>query len=376
MNRYLKYIALSILVIFTLSRFINIEADFPKRYTDGGFVLTDEGWYCNGAVSKILTGKWVGDGFQSMPIIPVNHIVQFIAMSIFGVSATVSRSVIALFFVVFIVALYFICIKLYDEKSALIAIVPIATSPVLFAYSRISLLEIEMLAFVLLSILFASYKKLIPSILFMFIALLTKPTAIFAIVPIGYIILKNCGTKKAVVSQGIIIVTYGFYLMAIHDYFPEAFSGFFKANVSGRIELSPLKAIENLSIFDVVLMSLSTTMVPIAVSGKKWLFPVLLFSFSIIMVAANGYQPNRYFIIMTLPLCMIIAAGLHELKDTKKYVAFILAFSFIINGSIIFRMINKQEYKLKNYCQNVDTKKIQINMINTVTLFNGHLIRR
>jgi len=358
--------------LFTLLRFINIESDFPDQYIDGGFVMTDEGWYCNGAVSKIVTGKWVGYGFKNMLVIPTNHIIQFVAMSIFGVSATTSRSVIAFMFILFIIALFLICKNIYGYYPAVIALIPVVTSPWLFAYSRISLLEIEVLAFVSWAIAALIYKKRALAILLMIIALLTKPTAAFAIIPLIYLSSQQESIKTSIIIFISIFLGYAFYLIIVYLYDPMTIKDFFFYNIEERVNISFLHVFEKMVYLDFVLFTSAIIVFPMITPIKKSIFPIMLFIMILIPIIFNGYQPNRYFLFFALPLCLIVAAGISGTKNPNRHIMVIITLALFINSPAIYSIMTDARYSMKNFCELFRNKdNITGTMANTISLFSG-----
>jgi 4-amino-4-deoxy-L-arabinose transferase-like glycosyltransferase len=366
----LNYILIGIIVLFAALRFIDIEADFPQKFIDGGFVLTDEGWYCNGATSKILTGTWVSDAFQSMPVIPVNHILQYINMSVFGVSSATLRYSMCVFFLVFIFIMYLVCKRLYDPLSALVALIPLVTSGYLFAYSRIGLIDIEMLMMISVSILMAVYKRPVLSSVFMIVALLTKTSAMFAIVPIGYLLYKQIDIKKAIIYISIVIGIYGFYMLSVKSSYPEVFNTFFSSNISGRAKISVYSAVNKIISFDIVLfLSLC-----VALSGfeiKKNVFNLMLLLFGFAMISMNGYQPNRYFIVLVPAVCMIIASGMYELKDKRKFIYIITGICLLFNGVDIYQMFKSRQHTLRNCFKALSNENVKGPISSTAMLYTS-----
>lgn len=364
----IQKISALIIIIFSLLRFVNIESDFPRKYIDGGFVFTDEGWYCNAAIAKINTGKWQGEGFQSMPIIPVNHLIQYATMSLFGVSATTTRATVSVFFCMFITAVYLCLRKIYGSKTSLAPIVVLAASSYLFAYSRIALLEIEMLFFVTVSILFALNKKWLPAAVFTVVALLTKTTAMFCIIPIAYLLFDN--RKRALYYLVSVFAVYGIYMLEVRSLFPDAFASFFGSNVSGRAKVSILSSISNVALFDTVLFALFVASFGLLKRNRMLNFYALLFLFGVVMIGMNGYQPNRYFAILVVPMAFVIAEGLNNSGSRLKHEVIIVAVSILFNLKPIIDTLQPR-YTMRNFCRSMSEMKDVGPSSSTISMFNG-----
>ena len=365
-NGYIKFVAILIIATFALIRFVNIQADFPKMYTDGGFIFTDEGWYCNAAIAKINTGKWTGKGFQSIPVIPVNHIIQYCTMSIFGISAATTRATVSVFFILFLLTMFLICRKMFDSKSAIIALVPIATSAYLMAYSRVALLEIEMMFFVSVAVLSAMHKKTAVAVFMTLIALLVKPTAMFCVVPIAYLFWEN--KKQAITYISLSVIIYAMYIFAVKSSYPEAFSLFFASNVSGRAKISVLRSIQNISTFDVSMFSLA--LMSILTVSKKSIFACLLILFSVAMIGMNGYQPNRYFAILVIPFALLIAEGASKFGNRNRFALTVIIVSVVFNLSAVVAVMSTNN-TMERYCNSIRSMNDLGPLGATIDMFNG-----
>jgi 4-amino-4-deoxy-L-arabinose transferase-like glycosyltransferase len=367
MNNNIKTILIAVISIFCLWRLFYIDADFPRIYTDGGFVETDEGWYCNWATAKILTGKWLGEGFQSMPVMPVNHVIQYVAMSIFGVSIYTARYTAALFFFALLASIYFTNRKMFGGGPALISIVPIACSSFLFAYSRIALIDIEMLAFVSLSFLAASYKKTVLSSVVMAVAILTKTSAVCFIVPLA-IMLFLCDNKKVLYGIIVCVSTPAVFFLISYLMNADAVQGFFKSNASSRAGNGFSTVMHNALRFDAASIIIASAVSVWAIKDK-WIkvFSSMVF-FAVAMIACNTYQPMRYFTLLYIPLSMIIAAGVKNM-DFKKYAVVVLVASVILNIGTIFGIMNNLTFNMANEIKNFKCESVSGRMANTVTLW-------
>ena len=367
MNNNIKTILIAVISIFCLWRLFYIDADFPRIYTDGGFVETDEGWYCNGATAKILTGKWLGEGFQSMPVMPVNHVAQYGMMSIFGVSIYTARYTAVFFFFVLLISIYFTNRKMFGNGPALVSVVPIACSSFIFAYSRIALIDIEMLAFVSLSFLAASHKKSIVAAVIMAVAILTKTSAVCFVAPLFVMLFMN-SRKSAVTGMSVCIAILSIFFVASYSVNTSAFHDFFKANASSRAGNGFSTVMHNALRFDAASIIIASAVSVWAIKDK-WIkvFSSMVF-FAVAMIACNTYQPMRYFTLLYIPLSMIIAAGVKNM-DFKKYAVVVLVASVILNIGTIFGIMNNLTFNMATEIKNFKCESVSGRMANTVTLW-------
>lgn len=370
---------LAVVVLFALIRLINIDADFPRIYTDGRFIETDEGWYCNSATSKILTGKWAGEGFQSMPVMPVNHIVQYVSMSIFGVSILTARYTAVFFFLLLLLSLYLINRKLFGPVPAMVSVVPIACSSFLFAYSRIALVDIEMVSIVSLSVLAASYKKSVVSALLLVVAILTKTSAICFVVPVAVMVYQTDKKSflKSVAIGAILIATY-FSMQVLFNW--ESVSIFLTSNGSGRIGNGFTALLYNAAKFDAATLMVAATVFPFAIKSGHFKTIIIMMLFSLAMIGFNTYQPMRYFIVLYLPISMMIAAGMEQFNGkiaagVSQFNGKIAASIFVLSGSVLLNIgtisgiILNPSFNMKKSITAIKCDSVKGRMANTVTLW-------
>lgn len=362
-----KIAVVAVIVVLCLARLFYIDADFPRIYTDGLFCETDEGWYCNGATSKILTGKWSGEGFQSMPVMPVNHVVQYAAMSIFGISIYTARYTAVFFFFVLLVSIYFTNRKMFGGGPALISVIPIACSSFLFAYSRVALIDIEMLAFVSLSFLAASHKKTILSAVAISIAVLTKTSAICFITPLAVMMLMDSKKSAAIGTATAISILCIFFAIS-YSINPSVFHDFFKANAAGRAGNGFSTVMYNLLRFDAASIILASAVSVWAVRDK-WLKVFVLMAFlAVLMIACNTYQPMRYFTLLYIPLSMIMAAGLKNTNFNRSGIV-VLMTVITFNIGTVASIMQKRTFHMASEMKRFKCESVSGRMANTVTLW-------
>ncbi len=177
-------------------RLVNVDADFPSGITWSGALYTDEGWYANNAIAHLLTGDWyIEGGFNNAINVPVLPLCQYLSFLLLGINLFAARVTIIVFFILLEIVLFLLVRKWESTRCALLVILLLSINYVMFAYSRMALVEIPMLFFAVASIFLTSIKSerygtvfTVLSSLALFVALLTKPTAVFGVPVILYLL--------------------------------------------------------------------------------------------------------------------------------------------------------------------------------------------
>ena len=145
-----------LLVLFAL-HFVHLLADFPNNspWTDYS-KYTDEGWYSNAATRFFLTGHWYLHGdFNPAVALPVWPLLLAAVFRFTGVSMAAARALIVLIFGVNLLLSWYVLRAQAARWVALLAITLLVTSPFLFAFSRLAILEPLVVCLWLLSWLLA-----------------------------------------------------------------------------------------------------------------------------------------------------------------------------------------------------------------------------
>lgn len=129
---------------FALLHALHLGADFPNRtvWHSDWAKYTDEGWYGNAAVRALLTGNWYQDGdFNPAAALPVWPALEWIVFTFAGVSLEAARGL-AVFFFFANLALSYLLLRANGPRwRGLLAMTLLATSPFLYAFSRLAILE-------------------------------------------------------------------------------------------------------------------------------------------------------------------------------------------------------------------------------------------
>jgi hypothetical protein len=189
---------------FALVHFMHLSADFPNHtpwFMDWA-KYTDEGWYGNAAIRAHLFGNWYMTGdFNPAPAVPVWPFLEWLLFFFTGVSLVAARALTVGFFVINLVLSYLLLRVRGARWMALLALTLIVTSPFLYAFSRLAILEPMLTAFLLaalnLAIRLPRLKRPIAASigigLLFTLMLLSKTSAAFLLPALGWAIAASFG---------------------------------------------------------------------------------------------------------------------------------------------------------------------------------------
>ncbi len=129
----------------------HLRADFPNHSPwEDWAKYTDEGWYGNAAVRAHLFHNWYVPGdFNPAPAVPVWPFLLWLLFFVTGVTPEAARSLAVAFFFLNLLLSY----KLFRERGprwvGLLAVTLLVSSPFLYCFSRLAILEPLLLALTL-----------------------------------------------------------------------------------------------------------------------------------------------------------------------------------------------------------------------------------
>ncbi|HEX8811418.1 MAG TPA: phospholipid carrier-dependent glycosyltransferase, partial [Terracidiphilus sp.] len=191
-----------LIAAFALIHFAHLSADFPNHtewFMDWA-KYTDEGWYGNAAIRAHLFGNWYMPGdFNPAPAVPVWPFLEWVLFFFTGVSLVAARALAVSFFLVNLVLSYLLLRVRGSRWMALLALTLIVTSPFLYAFSRLAILEPMLTAFFLAALNLAVRlprlkRPLAASVsigVLYTLMLLTKTSAAFLLPALGWAILAS-----------------------------------------------------------------------------------------------------------------------------------------------------------------------------------------
>jgi hypothetical protein len=137
---------------FAVLHALNLRADFPNHspwWMDWA-KYTDEGWYGNAAIRAHLFGNWYSPGdFNPAPAVPVWPFLEWLLFFATGVSVQAARGLAIAFFFANLLLSYMLLRTRGPRWMALLAVTLLVTSPFLFCFSRLAILEPLMTALTL-----------------------------------------------------------------------------------------------------------------------------------------------------------------------------------------------------------------------------------
>ena len=129
---------------FAILHALHLRADFPNHspwWMDWA-KYTDEGWYGNAAIRAHLFGNWYLPGdFNPAPAVPLWPFLEWLLFFFTGVTVQAARGLaVALFFASLLLS-YLLLRPRGPRWMALLAVTLLVTSPFLYCFSRLSILE-------------------------------------------------------------------------------------------------------------------------------------------------------------------------------------------------------------------------------------------
>lgn len=154
-KRWLYAAWLLLVAAFAGMHFAHLRADFPNHspWMEDWAKYTDEGWYGNAAVRAHLLGHWYVPGdFNPAPAVPVWPLLEWLLFFATGVTIEAARGLAVSFFCADVLLVYLLVRVRGPRWAGLLAVTLAATSPFLYAFSRLAILEPMLLAFLLVGL--------------------------------------------------------------------------------------------------------------------------------------------------------------------------------------------------------------------------------
>jgi hypothetical protein len=359
---------LAVSALFYALHFLHLKADFPNHspWVDWS-KYTDEGWYGDAAIRHYLSGHWYFKGdFNPAVALPVWPAIELLVFKFTGVSPVAARALTLAVFGITLLSLYVLIQKHTRPQSsesgqslaAAITVLFLCTSPLLYVFERMAILEPLLIALTTLALLSASsmhpihrrgftLRSLLPA-LFLSLLLpamvLTKTTAICLFPAIFYMVWARAGyrilpaTRLAVppLIAGACLWCAYFYLF-VRPYYLADYRYLFSANAYTGIELEPAAKVVLNTIADgawmgaplyvafFVVLALALFWRPRLLSNP--LFPSLLLwigGYFAFLAYHNNLQP-RYYLVVAVPITAVVAMGIDNLRQARGRNATIVA---------------------------------------------------
>jgi hypothetical protein len=197
---------------FSVLHALNLRADFPNHtpwYMDWA-KYTDEGWYGNAAVRAHLFGNWYLPGdFNPAAAAPVWPFLEWLLFFVTGVTVQAARGLAVAAFFASLALSYLLLRSRGPVWMALLAVTLLATSPFVYCFSRLAILEPALIMLMLAALnvavrLPALRRPLTASaaIGVMFtLMLLTKATAVFLAPALAWAMILPLLPKRALLAR-------------------------------------------------------------------------------------------------------------------------------------------------------------------------------
>lgn len=235
------------ILFFAAIHFWHLRADFPNFSPwEDWSKYTDEGWYGNAAIRAHLFGNWYLPGdFNPAPAVPLWPALEWLLFAVTGVHIEAARALAVAFFLLNL----FLSYKLFRERGprwvGLLAVSLLVTSPFLYSFSRLAILEPLLIALTLTAINLAirlhrlRYPDLACGVIgLLYTAMLfTKTTAVFLLPALVWIIVLpllddlRTAIRLLVSVGGAALLTFSSWMLLVVDsgLFPD-FKYFFFIN--------------------------------------------------------------------------------------------------------------------------------------------------
>ena len=211
---------------------MHLSADFPNNtpwFCDWA-KYTDEGWYGNAAIRAHLFGNWYLQGdFNPAPAVPVWPFLEWVLFFFTGVTVQAARGLAIAFFFANLLLSYLLLRARGPRWMALLAVTLLVTSPFLYCFSRLAILEPMLIALMLgalnLAVRLPRLRRPVWASawigLLFTLMMLTKTTAVFLLPALGWAMLlplwqnRRLLLRCALAAAGAFAVTFGLWMALV-----------------------------------------------------------------------------------------------------------------------------------------------------------------
>ncbi len=360
MKKSLAYIVLIGLLIYV--RFAVLQADIPLDVGGYGMAYTDEGWWSRNAIAWVREGDWyIDDGYNTITNLPVLPVIQVVWFKLFGAGLASARAITVICSLLVSVEVYWFARREASANFAWIAPFIVLTNYPTFAYSRLALLEMPMLVFLLASLWLASNPQkrspagTVTSGLFFALAVMTKTTALFAFPVVAIALLEQgflvSSVRKGTLYKGEIqhrsifpkvrslfiwLLTVGSsvglcYLILNQAGDAQSQTYFSDYNVAGKVPKTlfafleaPVRVIKrSLSLFPLLFPGLLSAIFLLFKAGKIKSSPLLRMIIlwtgaALCAFSLSDYAAPRYFLVLIVPIALVMPLWLESLLTSEQ----------------------------------------------------------
>jgi hypothetical protein len=231
-KRWLYAAWLVLIAGFALLHALHLRADFPNHteWVSDWAKYTDEGWYGNAAIRAHLFGNWYLPGdFNPAPAVPVWPFLEWVLFFFTGVTVQAARGLAVAFFFVNLLLSYLLLRTRGQRWMGLLALTLLVTSPFLYCFSRLGILEPLLIALTLAALNLAVrlprlrrpvWAAVAIGLLFT-LMMLTKTTAVFLLPALGWALVaplrKNIqlALRCAMAAAATFAVSFGLWMALV-----------------------------------------------------------------------------------------------------------------------------------------------------------------
>jgi dolichyl-phosphate-mannose-protein mannosyltransferase len=231
-KRWVVAVWLGLICGFAVLHALHLNADFPNHspWMHDWAKYTDEGWYGNAAIRAHLFGHWyLANDFNPAVALPVWPFLEWLLFFFTGVSAEAARGLAVALFFANLGLSYLLLRRTGKTWEGLLALTLLVTSPFLYCFSRLAILEPLLTALTLTALNLAvrisgSRRPMGGSVaigILFTLMMLTKTTALFLLPALGWALLlplrkdRKLAFRCTAVAAGTSAVTYGMWMALV-----------------------------------------------------------------------------------------------------------------------------------------------------------------
>ena len=366
--RVLSLTMLVVSALFFAIHFLHLNADFPNHspWVDWS-KYTDEGWYGDAAIRHYVSGHWYWKGdFNPAVALPIWPLIELVVFKFTGVSPVVARALTLVVFGFTLVTLYLLIRRHTRPRSsksgqslaAAIAVFLLCTSPLLYVFERMAILEPLLIALTTLALLTASTmhpirwrggraRSIWQALLLMILLpamVLTKTTAICLFPAIVYMLWARAGYRIRPALRlalppilGGTALWCGYFFLFVRPHYLQDYQYLFSANAYTGIELEPaakviLNTLTDGAWMGTLIYSAFFLVLALALFWRPRLLANPLVASLLLWIAGyfaflayhNNLQP-RYYLVVAVPITAVVALGLDGFRRAHGRTATIIA---------------------------------------------------
>ena len=217
---------------FAVVHALHPGADFPNHtpWIEDWAKYTDEGWWGNAAVRAHLFGNWYLPGdFNPAPAVPVWPFLEWVVFCFTGVTIEAARCLAVAFFFANLLLSFLFLRSRGPRWMALLAVTLLVTSPFLYCFSRLAILEPMLTALTLaalnLAVRLPQWRRPVAvsagiGVLFT-LMMLSKTSAVFLLPAIGWALIasswpdRRLAGRCSLVATGAFAATFGLWMVLV-----------------------------------------------------------------------------------------------------------------------------------------------------------------